>query len=299
LSAGPGVGEGLVVVCAADGYLVALDAETGSERWRVNVAAEVLAPPVVRGDAVVIKTIDNRLRAFSRFDGAERWAVERATPLLTMRGSSAPVMVGTTVIAGFDNGRLVAVNVATGDVAWEQLLSPPTGRSDLERLADIDGAIGVVGQDVYAGGYQGSIAALAAESGQILWAREISTFEGVSADWNNVYTVTENGEIIALNRRSGDETWRQASLLRREPTLPVPFNTTVVVGDLEGYLHFFSNFDGGPVARLRQGSQAISAEPVVVANRLYVQSDTGTVAAYAIPEPRRERNAPDVADDDA
>jgi outer membrane protein assembly factor BamB len=216
-----------------------------------------------------------------------------------MRGSASPVIVGTSVVAGFDNGRLVAVNLASGDILWDQLLSPPSGRSDLERLSDIDGQIGVVGQDVYASGYQGSLAALASESGQVLWAREISSFEGVSADWNNLYTVTDTGEVVALTRRSGDEVWRQSSLLRREPTLPISFNTTVVVGDLEGYLHFFSNFDGAPVARLRMGNAAISADPVVVANRLYVQSDSGSVAAFAVQEPKRPRRAPDVSEEGA
>ena len=131
-----------------------------------------------------------------------------------------------------------------------------------------------------------------------MWSREVSTFEGVSADWNNLYTVTETGEIIAMTRRNGDETWRQGSLLRREPTLPIAFRTMVAVGDLEGYLHFFSNFDGTPVARLRQGNAAISAEPVVVADVLYVQNDAGNVAAYAVREPAR-RKAPDISDEGA
>lgn len=299
LSSGPGVGEGLVVVGAADGYLIALNAESGVEQWRSNVAGESLARPVIKDNLVVAITIDNRLRALSAFDGSERWVVEQSTPRLTMRGSASPVLVGTSVIAGFDNGRLVAVNLASGDVEWETMLSPPSGRSDLERLADIDGLISVVGQDVYASGYQGSLASIASESGQILWSRDVSSFEGVSADWNNLYTVDGEGAVIALARRSGDETWRQNSLLRREPTVPIAFHTTVVVGDLEGYLHFFSNFDGNPVARVRVGSQAISNDPIVVADRLYVQTDAGRVAAYVVQQPKRPRNAPDIADEGA
>ena len=298
LSSGPGVGENLVVVGSADGLLIALDAATGAERWRADIVGETLASPAIEDETVVVLTIDNRLRGLSAFDGSERWIVEQSTPLLTMRGSATPVVVGSTVVAGFDNGRLVAADLDSGDVLWEQLLSPPSGRSDLDRLADIDGMISVVGQDIYAAGYQGNLASFAAESGQILWARDISTFEGVSADWNNLYTTTDEGEIIAFTRRTGDEAWRQGSLLRREPTVPVPFGTTVVVGDLDGYLHFFSNFSGEPVARLRLGSAAISADPLVVANRLYVQSDSGTLAAYAVNEPKRRGNAPEAAEDD-
>ena len=299
LSAGPGVGEGLVVVGAADGYLVALDADSGAEMWRTNVTGETLARPVIKDDLVVIITIDNRLRALSAFDGAERWITEQATPALTMRGSAPPVLIGTSVVAGFDNGRLISVNLASGNTEWEAVLSPPTGRSDLERLADIDGVISVVGQDIYAVGYQGSLAAIASESGQMLWTREISSYAGVSADWNNLYTVDEEGVVIALTRRTGDETWRQNALIRREPTVPVAYQTTVVVGDLDGYLHFFSNFDGDPVARVRAGSKAVSIEPVVVSNRLIVQGDDGSVTAFVIQQPERPGNVPAVSDDDA
>ena len=297
LSAGPGVGEGHVVVAAKDGFVVALDASSGEEKWRADVSGESLARPLIKGESVFVQTIDNRVEALSLFDGRSRWTVVQSAPVLTMRGSASPVAVGTTLIAGFDSGRVVAMDLDTGTVAWESLVSPPQGRSDLDRLSDIDGEIAVVAQDIYVAGYQGRLASLASESGQVLWNREISSFEGVAADWTSVYTVHNDGEIIALTRRAGAETWRNASLLRREPTLPVPFNTTVVVGDLEGYVHFFSNIDGEAVARVRLGSKGISNAPLVIANRLYVQSDGGDLAAYVVVDDRPQRTQPDIADD--
>ena len=244
LSAGPGIGEGNLALGTSDGSIIVLDTKDGSERWRVNLGGETLSPPLISGDSVVVSTVDNRLRALSLLNGSERWIVEQSTPLLTMRGSASPAMAGNSVVCGFDNGRLMAIDLDSGDVVWDTVLAPPSGRSDLERLSDIDGQISVVGQDIYAGGYQGRIASVAAESGQVLWAREISSYVGVSADWNSIYTTNEDGEVVALARRNGQESWRQASLLRREPTVPVAFNTTVAVGDLEGYLHFFSVLDG-------------------------------------------------------
>jgi len=297
LSAGPGAGEGRVAVAGTDGLGIVLDAATGDEQWRVYIAAESLATPLIKNDTVVFQTIDNRLDARSLFDGRELWSIVQSTPALTMRGSSSPVSVGNTVLAGFDSGRIVAANIDTGVVIWESLLSPPKGRSDLDRLSDIDGAMALVGQDLYATGYQGRMAALASESGQILWNREVSSYEGVSADWNSVYTVRDDGEIIAMTRSNGNETWRNDSLLRREPTLPVPFSTTVVAGDFEGYLHFFSAISGEPVARERMGKAAITGDPFVMANRLYVQSDSGSISAFVVVDDRPRRNAPDIADD--
>ena len=297
LSAGPATNEGVVVVASRDGYVIVLDAATGIEQWRTYIAGETLAHPLIKGDSIVVQTIDNRLRALSRFDGRQRWSIEQTAPALTMRGATSPLLAGSLVVAGFDNGRLIAVNANTGDVEWDSILALPSGRSDLDRLSDIDGAIALVGQDIYAAGYQGRIAAVAAESGQILWSREISTHVGVSADWNSVYTARDDGEIIALARRTGTETWRNDDLLRRDPTLPIPFHTTAVVGDFEGYLHFFSNLDGQAVARLRFGKRAISSNPLVVANRLYVQSDDGTLGAFEVIEDRPQRQAPDIADE--
>ncbi len=296
LSSGPGVGNGLVVVAGPDGDVVALRGEDGSEAWRTNVVGESLASPLVRNDVVVVYTINGVLRALSALDGSERWLIEQSSPALTLRGSATPLIVGTSVVAGFDNGRLIAASLTDGVTEWEAMMSPPSGRSDLERLADVDGYMATVGQDIYAAGYQGRVASLAAESGQVLWAREISTYAGIAADWNNVYIVADNGELIAL-RRSGADLWRQDALLRRHPTAPVAFNNTVVVGDFEGYVHFFNNEDGTTVARMRAGNGMFSGAPVVVGTRLIVQSEDGRLTAFAVTQPKRPGNAEDVAEE--
>ncbi len=293
LSAGPGVGEDYVVVAGSDGPLICLSASDGREIWRINMDGESLARPLIHDSSVVVQTIDGKLQVFSVFDGAEKWSIEQDTPRLTLRGASSPVIVGSTVVAGFDNGRLVGTSLTTGVTAWEAMLSPPSGRSDLERLADVDGALAVVGQDIYAAGYQGRLASVASESGQILWARDISTHVGVGVDFANVYSLDGEGELIALLRRNGDEVWRQDALLRREPTTPVAFDNAVAIGDFEGYVHLFSNVDGRPVARIRVGKGLLSGAPVVIGNKLYVQSESGSLEAYAVRRPERE--TPDIA----
>ena len=298
LSAGPAVGEGFVAVSTKNGFVILLDASTGAEQWRTFVGGETLANAIIHDDSVVVQTIDNRLVSLTRFDGRQRWQLEQTLPVLTLRGAASPIMVGSSIICGFDNGRILAVDIETGDIEWDSMLAVPTGRSDLDRLADLDGAIAVVGQDIYAAGYNGRIGSIAAESGQLLWSKEISSYVGVAADWNSAYTARDDGEIISLGRTNGVEAWRNDDLLRRLPSLPVPFYTTVAVGDFEGYLHFLSNIDGQMLARVRQGSAAITSAPVVVGNRLFVQSDNGSVAAYEVVQNRPKRSAPDTSSDD-
>ena len=76
------------------------------------------------------------------------------------------------------------------------------------------------------------------------------------------------------------------------------FSTTVVVGDFDGYLHFFSNTDGRPVARLRVGGGMISGAPVVLGGRLYVQSESGSITAFAVPQPESPGDAEDIAEEE-
>ena len=295
LSAGPGAGENYVIVAGSDGDLICLAANDGHELWRININGESLSRPLIRNGSVVVQTIDGKLQVFSVFDGKEQWSIEQSLPRLTLRGTSSPVIVGTTVVAGFDNGRLVGTNLSSGVTQWEAMLSPPSGRSDLDRLVDVDGSMAVIGQDIYAAGYQGRLAAVASESGQIIWARDISTHVGVGVDFANVYSIDESGELIALLRRNGSEVWRQDALLRREPTSPVAFDNAVAIGDFEGYVHLFSNIDGRPVARIRVGKGLLSGAPVVIGGRLYVQSESGVLEAYAVRRPERKRDAPDIA----
>jgi outer membrane protein assembly factor BamB len=296
LSAGPGLGDGLLAVASVNGEIILLDASDGSERWRADIDGEALARPLISNDSVFVQSVDNRLRSLRAFDGSEEWVVIESMPALTMRGSAAPVVSGNNVVAGFDNGYVIATDMDSGDIVWRALMAPPTGRSDLERLSDVDGTMAVIGQDIYAAGYQGRLGSIAAESGQILWATEISSYVGVSADWNSLYTAQDDGAIISVARGNGAEAWRQETLLRREPTLPVPFHTTVVVGDLEGYIHFLSNLDGELVARVRLDSDAVSGNPLVMGERLYIQSDSGKLAAYIVNEPKRPQTIPDIAE---
>ena len=157
LSAGPGVGDGVVVFGSSDGNVVALDAATGAERWRHAMSSEVLAKPLVTDGSVVVRTVDGRLQALSLADAAQRWVIQEAVPPLSLRGTAPALRVGDAVLAGFDNGKVVAVDVKTGETLWGTVVSPPQGRTELERLVDLDSAIKASGDDIFVVGKVGII----------------------------------------------------------------------------------------------------------------------------------------------
>ena len=283
LAAGPGYGDSVLAFGTTDGDLIALDAETGDELWRKNVGSEVLASPALGLDVVVVRSVDGRLRGFSMTDGRLLWSIEQTVPALTTRGNTAPYIAGTAVVTGFDNGRLGAYDVTSGDPLWEVPVAIASGRTELDRLVDMSAGLQVVGNDVYAVGL-GRAVGIALETGLVLWQQEISSFAGLGADFNNVYVTNELSEVVALDRNSGTPRWNQGELRLRDLTAPTRYGNTVVVGDLEGYVHWLSPDDGRFLARERIGSQRIAAAPLIVGQNLFAQSEDGTLAAYTVVE---------------
>lgn len=289
LAGGPAAGGGHVVAGSSDGYVVSLDAQTGVEQWRANVASEVLAAPAVGPAQAYVRTVDGKLIALDLADGRQAWFAQQTMPRLSVRGTGSPVVDRNLVICGFDNGRVAAYDVNDGSVAWDVLVVPPSGRTEVERLSDLNATVQVVGEEIYAVGYQGRVAALARESGQILWSVDFSSYSGLGADLNNLYVSGDSGELLAVERKSGRELWRQSQLRFRDLTAPTPFGSSVVVGDLEGYLHFFDSAAGQLQARVRAGSARITSAPLVVNDMLYVLTDGGELVAWRDATAPRER----------
>jgi outer membrane protein assembly factor BamB len=279
LSAGPGVGAGLVVVGSEKGDVIALNAETGAVLWKVNVGGELLSAPAVSERVVVVRTVDGRLKALAHTDGHELWTVDQAVPRLSMRGVAPPVMIGDTVLCGFDNGKVVAVNALQGDVLWESAVAPAKGRTELERLVDIDSAVEIADKDVFVVGFQGRAAMLALESGQIWWARDASSYRGLALDPESLYIADADGAVIAMRRKDGAETWRQDLLHHRGLSAPAVDDSAVVVADFDGYVHWIDRADGAIIGRAHAGKGRAS-QPLVVNGVVLVQSDSGSLTAF-------------------
>jgi outer membrane protein assembly factor BamB len=279
LSGGTGLGSGLVVVGSADGVIVALEAENGAQRWRTEVKGEILSSPAVSDQAVVVRTVDGKLRALGLADGKEVWSAEQQIPRLTLRGTAAPVVARDMAISGFDNGRVLAVSLADGATVWDSPVSPAHGRTELERLNDIDAAVKVIGEDVFVAGFQGRAAMLALDSGQVWWTRDVSSYRGVEVDEEQMYVSTSGGELVALKRRSGVEVWRDTSLKNRSLSAPAVVGDWVVVADLDGYVHWFDKVTGTAAGRAQSGGDRVTNAPLAANGNLYLITDKGDIVA--------------------
>lgn len=275
LSAGPGLGGDLVVVGSSDGDLVALDKNNGEIRWQRKLSSEIVSRPLVARGVVTVRTVDGVLRGLNAGDGSENWRVQFEVPRLSLRGNAAPIMYGTMIIAGFDNGKVAAISAANGAIAWQATLAQPRGRTELERLVDVDAQPVLVGDDLFLAGYQGRVVLVRPASGQLIWSQDMSSYSGMAADWNQLFVTDENSEVVALDRKTGTENWRHSGLRARSLTAPAVFGDSVVVGDFEGYLHLLSRETGELQSRIRVGKGPITTPPVILDAGLAVQTSGG------------------------
>ena len=274
LSAGPGTDGRTVVVGGTRGEVVALD-PSGKPIWKALLTGEVLSAPVISDGVVAARSGDGRIFGLSAQDGKRRWLYQRALPALTVRAPAGLTAIPGGVYSGFAGGKLVAVFMKNGGLAWEATVSVPRGSTELERMADIVGAPLVDGRTVCAAAYQGRTGCFDAQKGEQLWIRDLSSLAPLAADSRNVYATDDRGGVHALDKTTGASIWKQEKLTGRSVTGAMPLGEYVAVGDYQGYVHFLSRSDGAFAARIATDGSPILIAPVRAGTGVLVQTRNG------------------------
>ncbi|MFN3987939.1 MAG: outer membrane protein assembly factor BamB [Rhodocyclaceae bacterium] len=281
LSAGVGSDGRLAVVVTTGGEVVALDAQSGAERWRAPVGAEVLAAPVVGTAAVVVRASDSRLIGFAPADGNQRWVYQRSTPALALRSVSGIALEETVAVVGYPGGKIAAINTENGGPLWELTVAIPRGVTELERVADVVGTPVLGRREVCAVTFQGRIACFDLSNGSTVWARDFSSSTGMDRDTRFVVVTDDRDAVHGLDAFSGASVWKQDAMPRRALTRPLIVGDYVVVGDLEGYVHVLDRERGSFAARARTDSSAIMVPPQRMGTRAFVvQTRDGGVHVF-------------------
>ncbi len=282
-SGGPGAGSGLVVVGTLDGHVYAFDAKTGKQRWVAAVTSEVVAPPVVLTNQVVVRTGDGNVFALDTKTGKQIWLFDQDTvPALSLRGDGAMLIAHGVVFLGTADGKLVAVRLDNGEKLWDLPLGTGEGRTEIERLDDVDMGILFDGATLYASGYHGSLTQVDGASGRPGWHRDFSTYTSLDQGSKAIVGVDSHSDVWAFDKSSGSDLWKQDKLEWRWLSGPAVAGKYVVVGDLKGYVHWLQLSDGKLAARERLSHDAIRAQPLVVGNMIYVEDVEGHIGAYRV-----------------
>ncbi|GAB4117653.1 MAG: outer membrane protein assembly factor BamB [Sideroxydans sp.] len=282
VSGGVGAGEGLVLVGGDKGEVAAFDEVDGKLRWQVKVSSEVLSAPQVSAGVVVVRSGNGRIAGLDALTGERLWLYERATPALIVRNHAGVVIRNGMVYAGFAAGRVAAIGLTKGVVIWEAAVSQPRGNTELERISDITSLPAVDDAQLCAVAFQGRLVCFDAIRGNPLWTRDFSSDKGLAMFGANLYLTDADGTLYALDKSTGATLWKNGQLARRGVTAPYPFDSYLLVGDFEGYLHLFSAGDGSLAARRATDGSAILAAPSLLGDGALVQTRDGQLLSVRV-----------------
>lgn len=277
-----GFGGDSVYVGTLKGGVYAFDASSGEQSWKAEISSEVLAPPVGDGVVVVAKSTDGKLFGLDATDGEKVWLYQRTVPTLSLRGTSAPVIFQNVVLSGFASGKLTANDLATGRVLWEISVAYPSGRSEIDRLVDVDARPLINNGVLYTAAYQGQVNAISLRTGRKVWTRKVSTFEDMATDGRYLYIVDNDSRVRALDMQTGQPVWTQDALLGRKLTGPAVIGRYIAVIDYEGYVHLLEPSEGNLVGRTKVGGSGALSTPVSDGERLFLLTSKGTLTALSL-----------------
>jgi outer membrane protein assembly factor BamB len=282
VSGGVGYHSRSLYLGGADGSVLQLSADDGVVEWEAAVSGEVLAAPAVSDDWIIVQTYDGKLLGFQPGADEPAWTFTSDVPVLTLRGTSTPILVGGNAIAGFGDGKVVAVDVNSGNVSWESRIGVPQGSSEIDRIVDIDGAMTQQGIELFVASYQGRVAALDSRTGRKLWQQNVSSVTGTHLGFGNVYVADVDGTLSAFLRTGQGVRWQNIELGYRQLSRPTPVSSYVATVDFDGYLHLLSQVDGQIVGRTKIGGDAARADMIADSGRLIIFADNGQLLAYEL-----------------
>ncbi|WP_417529141.1 outer membrane protein assembly factor BamB [Marinomonas shanghaiensis] len=265
-----------------DAKLVAVSLANKSVLWEKSLSSEVLSEAAYAAGKLAVQTADGWLSVLDAETGDILWRVKEDLPSLTVRGTSAPIIVDGKVIAGFASGRLKAFSLQGGNLLWSYEVGKPEGRYEIERLSDIDGRLVVSNGVVYAVAYNGTLVALSLESGRPLWQRSIASSVGVAVKGELLIAVDMTSKVIALNAKNGTEVWENADLVERDLISPEFFRDYVAVMDRAGYVHLL-DLNSGEIAVHKVADNKVPPGSRMVANdkQLFILTPNSNVTALS------------------
>ncbi len=282
LSAGVGVGDGLVLVGTPKGELLAYRAADGQPAWKAKLSGEILTVPVAGAGMVAARGNDGKIWLLDARDGKQRWVYSRGLPARIRREPGNLLLTGRAVFAGHPGGKLTALSLANGGPLWETNVALPRGTTELERIADVAGALAADEQMVCAGAYQGRLGCFDQSNGNAVWSREFSGLTGVEMGERFVYAADEHAILQAHDKLRGTSLWRQDKLRERKLGTPLALTSQVAVADFQGYVHLLNLEDGALIARAATDGSPVVGQMLPLNSGLIAQTANGGIYAFRV-----------------
>ncbi|GIK27504.1 MAG: serine/threonine-protein kinase [Chloroflexi bacterium] len=133
--------NGICYIGSFDGYLYALDANSGFTLWRFRTNGPVVSSPALTADSVYFGSADGIMYAVNVDSGKERWQYTSGKPIV-----GSPTVAGNMVYFGGTDNAFYCLDVKTGRMLWKyqtrgQITSTPVLGENLIVFGSMDNTI--------------------------------------------------------------------------------------------------------------------------------------------------------------
>ncbi|MCU4436931.1 outer membrane protein assembly factor BamB [Acinetobacter bereziniae] len=279
LSSGVEAADGVVIVGNQKGRIFALDQATGATKWSTQLSGAIISSALIQSGRVIVVANDGTVYALDVESGQQAWTYKLPNASLSLRGQAAPVSLDPrTVLIGTSTGYLFAIDSLAGVPRLQRRVAVSEGRSDIQRLIDVDSEPVVSGQYVVTTSFQGQVTVLDLATQRILWSENSSSINRPEVTDGKVIVSQTDGQIIAYDLITGQEIWKNEQLLNRNLSNPVLLGSNLVVGDLDGYLHQIDLNSGTTLGRAKTSGEVRTLR--VIDNQLYVSTRKGALSIW-------------------
>lgn len=285
-SSAVGESQDAVLIGTRKGEVLALDKAQGQTLWTAQVSSEVLAAPMGDANHIAVLSIDSKVQGLKASSGVVDWIYNGTAPALKLVGATDPLLVEGAAVVGFANGQVGIFKLSDGRVLWLDAVALSRGRSEIERMVDINAKMQQWGSAVYVVTYHGKAAAIDLSHLAVIWSQEQSSYKGITVN-NQVAVVTdEHDNVTAFDRTNGDIRWKQDKLQGRVLSAPAIYEHYVLIGDQDGYVNVLDVHSGEWLGRKKIGGGALRNPPLVDGQGVIFQSKSGRLVKLSV-SPKR------------
>lgn len=276
-----------LIVASGLGFVSALDASNGSERWKQLMDAPMTGSPTIKSGRIFVASNNNETYALDLATGEIEWSDQAIAESARVLGSPSPAAVEDFIIAPYSSGELIAYLASNGQRLWTEALSRSGKFTPISDINDIGARPVLAGGLVFATSQSGILVAIDGRSGNRVWAKPIGSTQAPSVVGNYVFIMGVDGNLACLDGGTGEAYWvKQLPQYRKAKkkkgkisyTGPILASGRVVVASSEGEILAFSAQTGEEAGRLKAG-QSIYLEPIAVGDKLFFLTDKARLIA--------------------
>lgn len=282
ITAGVRVGSKNIFIGTENGSIAALSPTDGSTRWIKLLKEPIVSISNQLENKIAFRTLNGKVILVAADSGEIQWQHTESTKNLTIAGASSPILIGPYLVSAFDNGKLVAYSQETGDKQWELQVSSRDGMTEIDQIADLDAEMAAIGTAVFVSSANGTTSGIDLRNGKAGWKAKIASTTGFDVNEEGLYTTDREGYLYKLNPLTGEEIWKNDTLVHRQPNQPaLVAGKQLIIADSLGYIHVMDT-QGKTIARVQADKAGYNNGVHISKNRIYTQGRSGLISSHTL-----------------